>query len=232
MHFFSRNKHNLDLISIHIPKTAGTSFRHTLKEMFGSGKVVRLDIKNNSSQTYIENEEFTQKILPKNIKVIHGHFFYKELVEKFDIKPDVPVITWLRDPVKRVISNYYYLAKRLKEELDEERKGLDILSKMQKSLIEYAQLELNRNRMAKFLDGITLDKMKFVGIQEYYDEDLAYFGQLFGFNNVTPLEYNVTKGADTVNPEVEQQIAELNSEDVEIYKEGIELRKKRLEINL
>lgn len=232
MQIFNAQKNILELISIHIPKTAGTSFRSTLKEMFGSDVVVRLDIDIYSGQIKIEDKGFKQKRLPKNIKVIHGHFSYKQLVKRFDVNPDVPVITWLRDPSKRVMSNYFYLAERLKEELDEETKGLNILSKMQKSLIEYAQLEQNRNRMAKFLDGISLDKMKFVGIQEYYNEDLAYFSQLFGFNNITPHEHNITKDRDTVNPEVIQKIEELNSLDIKIYKRGLELRKKRIESSL
>ena len=39
----------------------------------------------------------------------------------------------------------------------EEKKGLNILSKMRRSLLEYAQDERNCNRMSKFLKGIEFE---------------------------------------------------------------------------
>ncbi|MCF6171089.1 MAG: sulfotransferase family protein [Bacteroidales bacterium] len=221
-------KNQLELISIHIPKTAGTSFRNILKEHFGEESVVRFDIVGKEKVILVENKELKPNKLPAHIKVIHGHFNYIDLIEKLEIKKDVPVITWLRNPVERVISNYFYLAKRLKEELREEEKGLDILSKMQKSLIEYARLELNRNRMSKFLDGISLEEMKFVGVHEFFDEDLEYFGRLFGFEDIQTLEHNITGVKHKVCVEVAQEIESLNALDMGIYNKGIKLRGKRI----
>ena len=216
------------MISIHIPKTAGTSFRNILKEAFGEKNVVRFDIVKKEKIVLVEQKEVKSKKLSSKIKVIHGHFNYKHLVEKLEINEDVPVITWLRHPVERVISNYYYLAKRLKDELQEEEKGLNILAKMQKSLIEYARLEMNRNRMSKFLEGISLEQMKFVGIQEHFHEDLLYFGELFGIKDIKPLEHNITGTKHKIDEAVILEIEELNSSDMDIYKNGLELRNKRI----
>lgn len=222
-------KNKIELISIHIPKTAGTSFRNILKRVYGEESVVRFDILNEPTRIMLENKQLNRPKLARNIKVLHGHFNYKDLVHYVEIKKNVPIITWLRDPVERVISNYFYLAKRLKEELQEEEKGLNILAKMQKSLIEYARLEMNRNRMSKFLEGISLDQMKFVGIQEYFNEDLDYFAQLFDIDDIKSLEQNVTGEKHKVSDEILQDISEYNELDMQLYFKALELRKKRLE---
>lgn len=220
-----RNK--IELISIHIPKTAGTSFRNILKEAYGDSSVARLDIEINDSIVKVNQEELKSKKLSSKIKVIHGHFNYLDLVERFDIPKTTAVITWLRHPVDRVISNYNYLAKRLKEELREKEKGLYILAKMQKSLEEYANLELNRNRMSKFLEGLPLESMKFVGIQEYFVEDLEYFGNLFGINKIAYLEHNITGEKKDTDEDVIRKIEELNALDMALYRKGLELRADR-----
>jgi len=225
-------KNKLELISLHIPKTAGTSFRNILKEAYGDDHVVRFDIHRDPLRIRVEEKLLSRNKISREIRVIHGHFKYLDLLEHVDIKPDIPVITWLRNPVDRVISNYYYLSKRLKEELDEEGKGLNILAKMQKSLMEYAQTEMNRNRISKFLEGISLEEMKFVGIQEYFDEDLIYFCHLFGIKNIQPLKQNVTGKKYSVDKETRDEIARLNMRDMEIFKKGIELRNQRNKIDI
>ena len=40
-------KNKVELVSLHIPKTCGTSFRNTLKAVYGIKSVKRLDINNN-----------------------------------------------------------------------------------------------------------------------------------------------------------------------------------------
>lgn len=228
--FNNKISNKIELISIHIPKTAGTSFRNILKDTYGEDSVVRFDLVHKGKAIFVENKELSSKKLPSHIKIIHGHFYYSDLVEKLKIKKDIPVIVWLRNPVERVISNYNYFSKRLSEELDEKGKGLDILARMQKSLSEFARLEVNRNLISKFLDGILLEEMKFVGIQEYFDDDLEYFADLFGIDNIQALEQNITGKKYQVSNDTYQEIAALNELDMKLYKQALGLRQKRLEI--
>ncbi len=226
---FGKNKsgkirNNIEYVSMHIPKTAGTSFRNMLKDHFGENNAVRLDIRFEIKRIDVENIEFTQKKLPSNIRVIHGHFNYTDLSDLFELSDDVKLITWLRDPVERVVSKYFYLQKRLREELDEEGKGLNILAKMQKSLIEYARAEISRNRMCKFLGSTDLSKFYFVGFYENYNEDMTKIANLLGISNFEIYKHNITGKKEKVDEAILQEIAELNSKDIALYEQALELR--------
>jgi hypothetical protein len=227
MKIFQRNKtnSNLELISIHIPKTAGTSFRNILKDVYGDKNVVRLDIPNNVE---LNKKKFEGNKLDPEIRVVHGHFSYKRLTEAFEIQKDIPVITWLRDPATRVISNYYYLDMILRKELDEERKGLNILLKMEKSLLEYASTKVNRNRIWKFMKGMAIEDLFFVGLTEHYEEDLKYLGQKLGWKKHKIFQHNPTADKPEVDQETIDRIKELNSKDYKIYNRALELRKERI----
>ena len=120
--FFSSKKNNnkiknkIELVSIHIPKTAGTSFRNILKNVYGEKEVIRFDISNRRGIT-IEEKVLKSKKLSRRIKVIHGHFTYRNLTKMVALSDNVPIVTWLRNPIKRVISNYYYLEEKIIEGL-------------------------------------------------------------------------------------------------------------------
>ncbi len=225
---FFKKKYKLELISLHIPKTAGTSFRNILKEVYGEKGVVRFDI-NNKGVVRLNQELYTNKKLPA-AKVIHGHFAYDDLKTLFDIPTEIQKITWLRNPVERVISNYFYLESRLKTLLNEEQNNLNILSKMQRSLLEYARDDINRNRQSRFLSGITLEEFDFVGIQEDFESDLTEIASTLNWKslpnivhqNKTPLIKN------SIDSETKKEIEWLNQDDMELYKMALNLRGKSL----
>ncbi|MGB3545450.1 MAG: hypothetical protein WBA17_00635, partial [Saprospiraceae bacterium] len=222
----------LELLSVHIPKTAGTSFRHTLREVYGEQAVIRLDIPlaGRGKTVRINEIEYTGGHLPVGTTVAHGHFSPALFREKFPDAPEVPLITWLRDPVDRVISNYFYLSKRLHEELQEKQKGLDILRRMECSLMEYAARDVNRDRQHKFLAGVTLDQLAFVAIQEHYGTELQALARHFDWPPIQEVKHNVTGNArPEVTPEMREEIARLNPLDVALYQEGLALRAARIQ---
>lgn len=221
----------LKLISIHIPKTAGTSFRNTLKAVYGEDHVIRLDIKD-SKLVVLDNVIFGASTLPISVNVIHGHFSFSNLIATFPIDPSTPLITWLRDPVERVISNYYYLQQQLsKEETIEQDdkifKGVNILSNGNLSLLEYARLEKSRNRMSRFLDGCELSDFTFIGIQEFYSEDLKELSILLNWPQVQEFHHNTTENRHNVDALVRAEIEALNLIDVDIYQNALAIRSLR-----
>jgi len=229
--FFRKKSKNykLELLSLHIPKTAGTSFRNILKEVYGEDAVVRWDI-NNRGVVRLNESIYSDKELP-NARVLHGHYVYSDLKKMFDFDENsVHRITWLRHPVKRVISNYFYLESRLHEILKEEQRNLNILSKMQRSLLEYARDEKNRNRQYKFLDGISLTEFDFVGIQEDFEADLREIANILNWGKYPmPLYQNKTsRKKNELAEEVIKEIEALNSLDMELYRRALVLRKKNV----
>jgi hypothetical protein len=227
MLFFKKKPHfTPELLSLHIPKTAGTSFRNILKEQYGELAVVRLDIHENG-RTLCNEIPYLGPSAP-SAKVLHGHFYYHDIYRRFDLPANLKIITWLRDPVERVISNYYYLEAQLIAVLKEEKRNLNILSKMQRSLLEYAREEINRNRQYKFLEGSNLEDFAFVGIQEDFQEDLLALGKVLQWQHPPRhLHQNKTpKQRPPLSSEIREEIAQLNALDLELYQRALTLRGK------
>jgi len=229
--FFGTHQRNTDwskvkLVSIHIPKTAGTSFIHSLKKQYGHQKVARIDI--NGNRTRINKTPVNKAYLYKNTAVIHGHFTIDLLHNHLSLPHNIPAITWLRDPVERVISNYYYLYKRLDEELNEEKKGLNILSKMRRSLLEYAQDERNCNRMSKFLKGIDLKDLFFIGIVENYDKDIQELGRKLNWSIPEIVMHNKTGkiNKSIIDEKTKALIRSYNKKDQVLYEDALAIKNK------
>lgn len=210
----------IELISLHIPKTAGTSFGNTLKSVYGNA-FTRFDM--------FPNKPHPQTV-PHTTRVIHGHFKYPDIAALFHISDDVAVITWVRDPAERVISQYFYFQQILRESMKEEYKHMHTLQRMEKTLLEFAEAERNQNRMTKFLRGIRLQEMFFVGIQEYFSEDLADLAAMLHWQSVMEFHHNPSSTQrELVAEEIKAEILTLNSQDKELYQEALYLRKLRRE---
>jgi len=101
------NKYDPDqpLISIHMPKAGGTSFRRVLQQWYG-----------NKLFFHYFNE--TQKKMPERYDLtpgicIHGHFNSSRGFGIMHYYPEAKqFITFLRDPFDILVSRYYYVKKR------------------------------------------------------------------------------------------------------------------------
>ena len=221
-------KNDISLCSIHIPKSAGTSFRNILKSVYGRNGVVRLDI-NVSRKVQINDKAFTGSSLSSGVAVAHGHYSFRQFQQYFDESQDLKVITWLRHPVKRTISLYYYLMEQIHSQVIFTRRAERTMDRMTYSLLEFATKPENCNRMHRFLKGVKLTEMDFVGITEYFDEDIHHLAAIMNWPKVKSLAVNKTrkKGKD-IPDDVIEQIEAANQKDMEIYAEAMNLRNERL----
>ena len=92
---------NNKIIFLHIPRTGGTTFRDILERFYHSENVIEI-------KKFIESEETIRtytKDEQSKIKLIKGHlnFGIHEL-----INGDCKYITFLRDPIKRIVSTFKY----------------------------------------------------------------------------------------------------------------------------
>ncbi|MGB3545449.1 MAG: hypothetical protein WBA17_00630 [Saprospiraceae bacterium] len=215
----------IELLSIHVPKTGGTSFYRSLQDNYGPAV-------SHSYRRIQVREELRQhgSLLPAQspeIRVLHGHFFYPE-VRDIHLAHRPKVICWLRDPVERVISNYLFFQSRLIDptinplqyERNRHRRSEDLLT--------YARLPENRNRMSLFLQGLPLDQLFFVGFLEHYAADLARLGHLLGWSSIQPVRLNqgslLPRKAAVVTPSIRRKLARLNRADRRLYDRALTLR--------
>lgn len=95
---------NQPLISIHIPKTGGTSFREILETWFGSNLLFHY-----FSERY---NRMPEKYSFRPGICIHGHYNKKRNFGIRDYYPDAgQFITILRDPFEILLSHYFYFKK-------------------------------------------------------------------------------------------------------------------------
>lgn len=205
------------LISVHIPKCGGSSFRRILADIYGPDAIVL---------NYNENAEVRGELIPAGTRCIHGHFPSTHYDRLF---PGSDLVAWLRNPVERVVSNYQQFLRHP----DPENPCSRELAARKLSLIEFAELELMQNEASRYFAGKPVSAFKFIGILERYQESLMVFGDALGVP--LPAEFpreNVNPGRSTarysIPDHVYERILSLNADDMATY----ELAAARLNVAL
>ncbi len=210
----------IELISIHIPKTGGRSFNTILKQVYGDRKVFNI-----SREVLKRLGQNLEQVLPENAVVLHGHLKFSDIASVYEQRP-VPLLTWLRDPVERVISDYYFKMERIQSGARPEW-----IDYQNEALPEYMRRKGERNLMSRYLYGASLKEIFFVGLLEHFREDLMDLGRMLQWKKTKPVVANCNKKFRSqfgpVSEELRREIAQYNSEDVALYQEALDLRKQR-----
>ena len=209
------------IVSVHVPKTGGVSFREVLAELAGEHIVFDYDdrpLAPAGAWTRLRRR-LARPTLPPGTRVVHGHFVaskYRALL------PTARFVTWFRDPVERLASHYHYWLREPDPENATCRKLLD--EKL--SLPAFAALPEMRDVHARFLGGIPVERFAFVGLTEHYDEAMALFARLFGIER--PLaagraNTNPERTGDRYDlaPELRRELASLNRADVLLHEQAV-----------
>ncbi|MEG4807799.1 DUF4214 domain-containing protein [Microcoleus sp. F8-D3] len=209
----------LEIMSYHIPKTAGTTFFIALTQVYGLDKIAGfLD----------ESLAVSAGVDPQTIKVIHGHVPSRKY-----FRPDrVKEIIWLRDPILRLISLYFFWKSLPRTEDDSlhnyiQEKNLD--------LVEFAKIPQLRNEMSQYVGGRNLTDFYFVGIQGFFKDDLTNLGEMLNWPeiSITYENTNKHKGYNSLvksilyDSHIMNELIHLNREDLELYQTALHLRAKR-----
>lgn len=162
------------IISIHIRKCAGTSLREALQDLYADRALFDYGDEVGSSwpssiekrATRLAAAKADAQNLRDGFDLIHGHFFRS----KYDfLEGPKQYVTFLRDPVERVLSNYFYLKR------NPSRRNPDalIVNVLGFSLEEFASHVDNQNLQSQYLQAETLAGLDFVGLSERYAESIA-----------------------------------------------------------
>ncbi len=172
---------------MHLPKCGGTTFATILERVYPSQETFTIKVIDN---TKLNTEEFIN--LPEEkrdkINLLKGHLEFG-LHEYMSGKTDY--ITFMRDPIERVISYYYYVKRKPHHKLYQRNLFKDGMS-LYEFVTQIKQADIN-NGQIRFLSGIQdteehmLEKalenienhFSFVGTTEKFDESLAILQKMY-----------------------------------------------------
>jgi hypothetical protein len=209
------------LLSIHVPKAAGNSFREALMGAYGDrimldyGDWAGFNTPESNARRALRTEAMRARRdeLASKYNAIHGHFVADKYVGLFD---DPQFTAFFRDPYQQSIAHYYFLERNPQRNHPEEKFFHD--AKM--SIIEYLEWDAFHNHQSQFLGNLSVDDLAFVGLSEEYETSLAMFEAVFGFalevkhENVNP---HRQEAGYHVDPEVRRAVDRYRAADVELY---------------
>jgi len=192
------------MIFVHVLKTAGTTLIMALKRIYKKRLLNDKFYKKGSYDTKniirIDNQ-----IYPPNYETydaITGHYKW----DKYD-HLNWPLVTFLRNPVERMISLYYYLRLSYK--------------KFGYGDLDIVQLSKLINNQASYVVG-DLDKYAFIGITEQFDKSFKLMSEQFNLKPILNIENKrVSHLKEKVNKKTRRKIRDNILEDVKLYEEAV-----------
>lgn len=225
------------LISVHLPKTAGTSFERGLRSHFRdrlhldyAAKPLHRSRLQRRGQALLAALRHGLRGVPEaGSGCIHGHFLplgYRWL------RSDDPVnfVTWLRDPVERLASHYHHW-RRVANPPPTDTLHVRMLAE-DWSLEDFALRPELRNIYSEFLWGFPLERFAFVGISEHYADDLRDFGRRVLGSELPICEERrnpaLPAGRYEIDASLRRRIAGFHGADQALYERALALRAARL----
>lgn len=213
------------IFSVHVPKTGGTSFRHLLEKRFKDRFATFYGPRDANTDHRLDGLDRADlagalpRLEAEGVDILHGHL-------RLDLMPSAgadpqQVWMWLRDPVERTISHYFFL-----KEGDGQGRIATRIRSEQISLLEFAASPRALNLQSKFIGSLPLERLGFVGVTERYDDCVSLF-----FGAKMPAQkrvWNRTRQKPDVAEEVRRRIAEINAKDAALYAHARQIVAERL----
>lgn len=220
-HFTTSNRENPLLFFIHIPKTAGTSFRKSAEQLFTKAYTL-YDYSPKSSETssliletvYKESDLFSlqQQLNDFDIQFLSGHVPATKYIHVFGVQN---AVTFLRDPVQRIFSEYHHFVRN--NDYKDDFKSF------------YTKPQFI-NRQSKMLQGVPLKALGFVGLTEDYAASLLGINRQFKLE-LANLELNMGRNNKQTPYELDKEtlaeVQSLNQADIALYQKACALFTER-----
>jgi hypothetical protein len=215
----------MKLIYVHIPKTGGNTVASLLRGAYGKDhKIFRESTDMHTDHNVMSatgSKDHKVKHLYKPWKgeryedadIIMGHFKKTKFLHT-----GYPMITWLRDPVERVISNYTQQLTKWPKAKAKAPTYYNLVK--DETLMTYAKVW---NQLQWWYCDGSIDDFLFVGICERFDESIERLGKILGvgFPKDIP-RVNPTEKKLKVSKEVKKEIAKYQEKDYILYNKVLE----------
>jgi hypothetical protein len=220
------------IVSIHVPKTAGTSFGRSLKAAFGERALLdygdwvgfnrREAIPHNAAR-FAETRARRDELLER-FDVIHGHLVPDKY---FDLFPHTDFIAFLRDPYQQALSSYTYLLNN--PQLQDQHPQVKAFHEAKMTIFDY--LSKVNNPQATFLGNLSLESLGMIGLREEYARSVALFNNTFGHNVSNDFADNVNPQRQSDNYEISDEIRKainrFREVDLDLYRRAREIFRKQ-----
>jgi hypothetical protein len=226
------------LIFLHIPKCAGTTLYPIIRRQYDQSKVFAID----GSDTYSSLNTFKKlsKSRRERLNCLMGHQPFG--MHCYFSRPS-KYFTFLRHPVDRILSHYYYVLQSSTHYLYEavSSEGMTLLDYVESGITH----ELNDGQ-TKLIAGNEhapppdmLDVAKenirqhflFVGLTESFDESLVFLKRLMGWRWIYYKKKNVTSSRPSrheIGQKIIDRIIENNKNDMLLYEFAVERFEEKL----
>jgi len=223
----------MTIISLHLPKTAGTSFGTSLAAHFGdryredyADQCISKSVAQRCEDALAAGVEIAAQGLG-DIECVHGHFLPLKYLPLAATR-ELTFVTWMREPVARMISHYYYW----QESYDEETSAPHHRQVIEQSwtLEQFCLSEQFRNIYTQYLWGFPLDNFAFIGISEHYQQDLQEFCGRYLSASLEQRSRNTTKYSglrEVLDAALLDKVREFHAADMELYQQALLQRARR-----
>lgn len=224
------------LVSVHLPKTAGTSFRAALQAHYGDGLLedyamlpMQVPRGRREWQSLCASNNARDQIAPST-RAIHGHFLpvkYRVALRHRQTR----YITWLRDPVDRLVSHYHYWRREYAG--DDPRQPLrNRMIGERWSLERFCLGSELRNLYRQYLWLFPVERFAFIGITEHYAQDLEWFARHLLRTSSTEVVHELANpdnvaGMYGLDLALRQRIEAHHDLDVALYRQVLAQRRAR-----
>jgi len=216
------------ILSLHVPKAAGNSFRQLLQIEYGErmltdyGDWAGFKVPEALERCRIRTLKMRSRRdeLLEKYDVIHGHFATDKYLGLF---PKEEFVAFFRDPYQQAISHYYFLLRNPQREHLEEK----MFHEAKMTLLDYLSWDALRDQQSQYLGSLSINDLAMVGISEEFYKSVALFNAKFGcdlrgdsFLNVNP----DTEGAEyKIEPDVRKAVEKYRAADLEVYARAKEI---------
>lgn len=218
-------------VFVHLRKTAGSTLREVIRRQFRRGEVIEI-----YGKTIAVANQKWEAIPPEQrarLKCVLGHLSYGPHL--FAPQPIAP-FTLLRDPVERVVSEYYYNLRTPGEKFHA------VLNRRRITLEQFVESDLAsevHNTQTRRLAGEPADagprellglasahvrdRFAMIGIHERFEESLLLCGAVFGWQRLVCRPVNVNRWrprTGNISRQTVLAIEQANFLDRELYRLG------------
>jgi hypothetical protein len=216
------------ILSLHVPKAAGNSFRELLQADFGKrfmkdyGDWAGFRVPEALERCRVRTQamRLRRDELLEKYDIIHGHFVTDKYLGLFPVEE---FVAFFRDPYQQAVSHYWFLLRNPQREHLEEK----MFHEAKMTLHDYLSWDAFNDHQSQYLGGLSIDDLAMVGLSEEFYRSVDLFNAKFGrnlrggsFHNVNP---DTEGGEYKIDEEIRKLVDKHRGADVELYRRAKEI---------